>query len=243
MVGELPVDGERRDRAWRFRLGPIPLVVRPAAGLLAGWMAVTLFISGPPTFRYAPVWSLIGGILFVVFVVLHEMGHAVARLATGSRLLKVEILGMGGVTSSTGRVSRRQDVICTLSGLIVTGSLAATAALFTLHPSPVIRDPALVIFLANIVTLFENLVPMPGNDSAVLLELGNSKESVSDSEVRRRTAIHARVMVLTVCGVAAAAVWTSVGSSVFRIASTVLILGFGGFAWTQWRGQPSADPS
>lgn len=229
------------DRGWRIRAGAVPIVFRPAAPLTALWVAITLFIAGPPTFRYSVAWCLGGGVAWIVFVVLHEMGHVVPRMASGSVILQVEVLGLGAVTSSTGRVTRREDVICTLSGLLVTGSLAALAAPFTLSNSVLLRDVATVVLLANGATLFENLLPASGNDSAVLLELANEKEAASAAEVRKRAASQARLMLVAVSVLALVTLWSTVGDPLLRYALTGLVLLYGAWAWSQWTSKDEAS--
>ena len=204
------------------------------------FIGVVAFISGPPTFLYSAAWSAFAGLIFVGSVVIHEMAHAVTRVATGYTVDRVEILGLGGVTSSHGEVELRDDAACTLAGIVTTAVIAAGGALMMLAGSAALRDIGILLVLANLVTLIENVAPVPGNDAGVLLEIRNQLNGRAGAELAQATAAHGRLMLLVVWSVALAGMWVSIDRLFMRVFLTVAAIGYVAWYWREW-GSTIAD--
>lgn len=179
--------------------------------------------------------------MFLGSVVVHEMAHAVTRVATGYTVDRVEILGLGGVTSSHGDVTLRDDAVCTLAGIVATAVVAAGGAALMLMGSTVLRDIGILVVLANLVTAIENIAPVPGNDAGVLLQIRNRLKGKTGTELARRTALDGRFMLLVVWTVALAGMWISIGQLIMRIFLTVAAIAYVAWYWREWRATAGAE--
>ncbi|MBY5162744.1 site-2 protease family protein [Salsipaludibacter albus] len=111
-----PINAGRRG-GLSFQLGPIPVTIHISFLLVMGFLGITL---GDPLL--IGVWLVVGA----ASVLLHELGHAIAARMAGFEP-RVELAGMGGVTTYRGERSRGWSLFITAAGpgLQIVAGLAA----------------------------------------------------------------------------------------------------------------------
>lgn len=96
--------------------GRIPLYVEPSALLLP----ILLWMG----FSFSLVWFFAALLVVVVSVVLHELGHGVAAVATNMRDVRIALTGLGGYCTVDEAARPWQRVVVTACGPLVTFFLA-----------------------------------------------------------------------------------------------------------------------
>jgi Zn-dependent protease len=167
---------------FRFRLGPIPVEVRPshlgvsaifAYSFLPGPRSVVpqewpyLYLVDPSNPRYATTlvaFILLWMAVIFVSVLVHELGHAVVSHAYGYRP-EITLVGFGGHTQphAEGEIPWKKDILLTLAGPGF-GLLLAALARAAAHGEEVLPRPALfactIAYEANVFWAILNLLPV-----------------------------------------------------------------------------------
>jgi Zn-dependent protease len=118
-------------------------------------------------FRFAP-----GGWLgFVLLILLHEIGHAIAVAYARQRVVSVDVLGIGGLCRYAGHPTPRQSVLIAWGGVLAQAALlVGTVVLFVGflgRPTHAFtRDLADVLVSTNMWLIAINLLPIPPLDGA-----------------------------------------------------------------------------
>lgn len=101
----------------KFRLGAIPVEIRPTHLLIAGWIAWSWMAVGP-TGGVSPIALLVVGTAVVtVSILVHELGHAIAARRFGySPAIVIEWFGGHTSFNPGGETPWHRDVILTLAG-------------------------------------------------------------------------------------------------------------------------------
>ncbi len=117
-------------------------------------------------FRLAPgAW-----LAFVIVLLAHELGHALAVVRGGLRLTSVDVLGVGGLCRFEGYPTPRRRVLIAWAGVIAQAAiLLITAALVLVLGRPAhafAADAVYALTWANGWLILVNLVPIPPLDGA-----------------------------------------------------------------------------
>lgn len=134
-------------RAWSVRTGPLEFVVRPAAFLLFGGIAVALDVTFLPMAlpgRSAVLYALLAlvvTLLTVVTTLLHEGGHAAAYLLQDIRPVRITLRGSGAACAAMvdDQDTASRALLRALAGPVVTMVIVAvTVGVWLMRlPSPV----------------------------------------------------------------------------------------------------------
>jgi Zn-dependent protease len=123
--GVSPAGTQREDSLWSvglFTLAGIPVRLHFTMVLLLAWLGFTTLVGEEVTL----------GALFIVGVLLsigvHELAHTLAAAALNVGVRDVVLYPMGGISSVSRQLSRREDVLIAVAG--PAASLAVAAALF-----------------------------------------------------------------------------------------------------------------
>ncbi len=155
-----------------FRIAGIPVRVELYFFIIIGILAYEFNIQTPNlTYILAFV-----GIAFVS-VVVHELGHAVAFKAFGVDP-HITLVGMGGLTTGSGRLSNRQHIVVSLAGPLTVLVLFGLPALWVWRQGTVTSTEGLVFLYEmlwiNVGWSVLNLLPMlpldGGNVTLALLD-------------------------------------------------------------------------
>lgn len=150
-----PIRAGRRGGGLKFAIGPIPVTVHVSFLLVMGFLG---FALGDAVL--IGVWVVVGA----ASVLLHELGHAVTARMAGFEP-RVELAGMGGVTSYRGERSRGWSLAISAAGPVVQ-ILAGLAALPFVPGVGIVYRGDLVEFALSVwvvVSLFwggMNLIPI-----------------------------------------------------------------------------------
>lgn len=133
--------------------------------ILLHWSIVlgALFFGG---FRFAPAfWAGFFGL-----VLLHELGHAYYVRRYGQRVLSVEVHGLGGLCTWSGKVSPIRRAIIAWGGVVAQWLVYSGAQLFVwIQGAPQSDGGREILFVAtttNLWILFLNLIPVKPLDGA-----------------------------------------------------------------------------
>jgi Zn-dependent protease len=96
--------------ALSFRIGPVPVTIRPSIILVLAFIG---FLVDSSSLAKVGVWTAIG----VASILVHEMGHAGVALALGGRPT-VQLMGLGGATDPglDERPDRLRSALLSLAG-------------------------------------------------------------------------------------------------------------------------------
>ncbi len=147
----------------RFRIGSFPITITPFF-----WLSGLILMQPGTQGAGIVLWLVV----FLVSILVHELGHAVAARAFGARAT-IELHSFGGHTRSLPRLSRWRDVAMTLAGPGAGFLLAAAAfgVLSTLGVAmPVLlRSMVAQLVWVNIIWGIFNLLPVPPLDGGHVL--------------------------------------------------------------------------
>ncbi len=126
-----------------FRLGPIEIAVHPSWFVIVGILTLVVRAELVPDVvgdnsGWAPLLSIAIALLFYLFILAHELSHAVVARAHGIDARRITLFIFGGVAQIGGEAQRpahefRIAVAGPLMSLFIAGVLAAVARL--LHPA------------------------------------------------------------------------------------------------------------
>ncbi len=157
----------------RFRLGAIPVEVRPTHLLIAAWLAWSFMLQNRPGLEATQMVVLLLAGMMVVFVsiLVHELGHAVAAKAFGYQpAIVIEWFGGHTTPNAPGPIPWLKDVVLTLAGplfglglgiaaIVTLGML--DAELLSLSAADPVHVQVLRFFgLANLAWAVLNLIPV-----------------------------------------------------------------------------------
>jgi hypothetical protein len=128
-----------------------------AAVLFGGWQVRPLF------------W-----LSWLGLVLVHEFGHAIVARGFGSRVLTVDVHGLGGQCVHTGPLTDRQTAWVSAAGVLAQAiilGLTTTAVYYLGHPDSVaLADLVTALTTGNLKLMALNLLPIPPLDGAVVWE-------------------------------------------------------------------------
>lgn len=124
---------------------------------------------------------------FVLLLLVHELGHAVAVVRGGLRLVAVDVLGFGGLCRWEGYPTPRRRVLIAWSGVLAQAVVLAAAAIAVAilgRPAhPFAADLVDALIKVNGWMILVNLLPVPPLDGA---EAWGVITLVSAARARRR---------------------------------------------------------
>ncbi len=231
-----------RGRGLSFSLGGIPVTINLSLLLVLAFLGFQL-----GDFALIVVFVIVG----TVSVLVHELGHAVAaRLAGFSP--KVELAGMGGVTSYRGDTSRLTGLAITAAGPVVQ-ILAGVAAMAFTDGFGLVYGGDLVAFgvsawvVISIVWGALNLVPV------LPLDGGQLMQGLIPGSLRTRSLVaHGVSAAVAIAGLlwalATAETWIALLAGFFAWTNTMALLALRSEATTsaaagQVSGQPTGQPT
>jgi Zn-dependent protease len=148
-----------------FARGYLRIGAWRGAPVLLHWSIVlgALFFGG---FRFEPAfWAAFFGL-----ILLHELGHAFFVRRFGQRLISVEVHGLGGLCTWSGRVSPVQRAVIAWGGVVAQSLVLVGAALFlATHGPPETLAGRQVLAVAtwtNVFMIALNLIPVRPLDGA-----------------------------------------------------------------------------
>jgi Zn-dependent protease len=131
---------------------------------------------------------------FVLIVLCHELGHAVAVVRAGLRLVAIDVLGVGGLCRFEGYPTPRRRVLIAWSGVLAQALVLAAAGIVRVvlgrPPLPFAADLLDALLVVNAWMILVNLIPIPPLDGA---EAWGVVQLVAAARARRRMdAVEAR---------------------------------------------------
>ena len=117
-------------------------------------------------FRFAPgAWL---GFLFLVLV--HELGHAIAVVRSGLRLVAIDVLGVGGLCRFEGYPTPRRRVLIAWSGVLAQAVVLVAAGIARIvlgvPGQPFVADLLGALVVVNAWMIVVNLIPVRPLDGA-----------------------------------------------------------------------------
>jgi Zn-dependent protease len=165
-----------------FRLGPIEIAIHPSWFFIFGVLLLIVRSEFVPALvgdesRLAIPLTIAIALLFYVFVLLHELSHAVVARAHGIDARRITLFLFGGVAQIGGEAQKpaheyRIAVAGPLASLLIAGVLAATA--MRLHPGRPLEHAGVWgrFALLNLFLAAFNLIPAFPLDGGRLLRAG-----------------------------------------------------------------------
>lgn len=189
-----------------------PLTVHPSAWLIV-WVVALPWLRGGGENEMAA--GLTTGLLALLSVVMHEMGHAVAARAAGAVVTSIRVDFRGGVCTWHGASTPAVVGWVALAGPAVSGALAlscAAAAGFELRARPegFVPSVARMVALLNLAWLAWNLIPLGRSDGAMALDAVARARHEGERGERLSAALRRWAMVV-VCALAFAKGWWAAG--------------------------------
>ena len=157
----------------RFHLGPIPVAVD-----LGFWVMTAVLGINAGSAKGIGLWVAV----VFVSVLVHELGHALAAMAFGTRA-SIRLYAMGGLTMPEQRLSRWRDVLMSLAGpfagFLASGLVAGLALL--LRPENALAQEAVqdLIWVNFGWGLFNLLPVLPLDGGRVLMGVLGAKHQVA----------------------------------------------------------------
>lgn len=190
-----------------FKVGSIPVEVRPTHLLIAAWLAYMWMpsVQAPGTPMQIVVVALLAG-MFAVFVsiLVHELGHAAVARAYGYQpAIVIEWFGGHTTPNAPGPIPWSKDVLLTLAGPMFglgLGILAAVVFLATggrevgFGPEAAVHHQLLFFFAAaNFLWAILNLMPV------LPLDGGRISHAVATRVFGRHGVLVSQGLALTIC--------------------------------------------
>jgi Zn-dependent protease len=223
-----------RGRGMAFRIGDIPVHVSISFLLVLAFLGLQL--ADPVLIA---VWVVVGA----ASVLLHELGHALAARLAG-HAPKVELAGLGGLTSYRGKTSRVASLAITAAGPVVqiTAGLLGLPFLdrFGLVYRGDLGEFALSVWVVvSLVWGGLNLVPVLPLDGGQLL-----RDLLPGSVRTRSTAAHVVSAAIALAGLGWALVagdtWIALFAGFFAYSNVMSVISLRGAGPAG--GEPSAGP-
>ncbi len=168
-----------------FRLAGVPVRVEIYFFVIIGILAYEFNIQKP---NLAYILAFVG--IAFVSVLVHELGHALAFRAFGVDP-NITLVGMGGVTTGSGRLSPRQHIVVSLAGPLTVLVLFGLPALWVWNHGTVTTTDASVflneMLWINVGWSVLNLLPMlpldGGNVTLSLLDMATQGRGRRPTEI------------------------------------------------------------
>ncbi len=184
-----------------FRIGGIPVRVELYFFVIIGILAYEFNIQDP---KPAYILGFVG--IAFVSVVVHELGHAVAFRIFGVDP-HITLVGMGGLTTGSGRLTPRQHIIVSLAGPLSALVLFGLPALWLWNQGTVTSTDGRVILIEvlwiNVGWSVLNLLPM------LPLDGGNVALSLFDVATKGRGRRPAEILSVAVAAVGGLVAWAT----------------------------------
>ena len=128
---------------------------------VTGWLmfACCTFVE---IFHYGFWWGLTAGVLLIVSLLLHEVGHMLAATALGVKVSEFGVCLLGAYNRRARANSRRDEVLISLAGPLVNFAL--------IIPCIFLPRIGFEMTLCNLVLALFNLLPIPSSDGLRILK-------------------------------------------------------------------------
>ena len=113
-------------------------------------------------FHYGFWWGLTAGVLLIVSLLLHEVGHMLVATALGVRVSEFGICLLGAYNRRAHANSRRDEVLISLAGPLVNFALIV--------PCFFLPRIGFEMTLCNLMLGVVNLLPIPSSDGLRILK-------------------------------------------------------------------------
>jgi Zn-dependent protease len=168
-----------------FRIAGIPVRVEVYFFVIIGILAYEFNIQAP---NVSYILAFVG--IAFLSVLVHELGHAVAFRAFGVDP-NITLVGMGGVTSGSGRLSPRQHIVVSLAGPLTVLVLFGLPALWVWNQGTVTSTDGMVflyeVLWINVGWSVLNLLPMlpldGGNVTLSLMDMATQGRGRRPTEI------------------------------------------------------------